>query len=52
MMVVDIDFSEQRWAEFIEKYPNTEKLHFALRVENADPIPYLHGAEKQRGHAS
>lgn len=40
MMVVDIDFSEQRWAEFIEKYPNTEKLHFALRVENADPIPY------------
>lgn len=40
MMVTDIDFSEPRWAEFIEKYPTTEKLHFALRVENADPIPY------------
>ena len=40
MMVTDIDFSEPCWAEFIEKYPTTEKLHFALRVENADPIPY------------
>lgn len=40
LMVVDIDFSEARWAEFVEKYPTTEKLYFALRIENAEPIPY------------
>ena len=40
MMVADIDFSEPRWAEFIEKHPATEKLYFALRIENTDPIPY------------
>lgn len=40
LMVVDIDFSEARWAEFVEKYPATEKLYFALRIENAEPIPY------------
>lgn len=39
MMVVDIDFSEPRWVEFLEKYPTTEKFYFALRLENRTPIP-------------
>ncbi|MDO5546635.1 MAG: hypothetical protein Q4F81_12615 [Eubacteriales bacterium] len=38
-MVVDIDFSEPRWEEFVEKYTAGRTLHFALRVETKTPIP-------------
>lgn len=39
IMTVDIDFSEPRWEEFLEKYTNSRMLHFALRVETGAPIP-------------